>query len=230
MSELNLFQKLFSRKTAAPVDEAQAASLDAPFNSEGMASTNYEGASAALAGPAVELTGANTDVVEPQVVSEADLLSIPVLGKKTVVQHQRTLAALLALALLLLAFATFWALSQADKVTQQLSATGQALMQSQRLAKSVSQAMVGSAQAFPDVKESSEVFSKSIRALEKGDNDMRIDAVPADAQESVSTITPLMERAEKNAKTVLGQQKILTQINTALRAINRQSSDLLEIA
>jgi twitching motility protein PilJ len=90
--------------------------------------------------------------------------------------------------------------------------------------------MVGSVQAFPDVKESSEVFAKSMRALEKGDDTMRIDAVPADVQASVSTAMPLMERAEKNAKTVMGQQKILTQINTALRAINRQSSDLLEIA
>ena len=41
---------------------------------------------------------------------------------------------------------------------------------------------------------------------------------------------PLMQRAEKNAQTVLGQQKILTQVGTALRTINRQSSDLLEIA
>jgi twitching motility protein PilJ len=230
MSELNLFQKLFSRKTASPVDEAQASSFEASLDTQDMASTYAADSSAALASPAVAMTSASADEGEASVVSDSDLLDIPVLGKKTVVQHQRTLAALLALALLLLAFATFWALSQADKVTQQLSATGQALMQSQRLAKSVSQAMVGSAQAFPDVKESSEVFSKSIRALEKGDDTMRIDAVPTDAQESLTTITPLMERAEKNAKTVMGQQKILTQINTALRAINRQSSDLLEIA
>ena len=230
MSELNLFQKLFSRKTASPVAADLAPSFEASLNTEETATTYSVSSSAALAKPSVERTNANADAGEVTVVTDTDLLDISVLGKKTVVQHQRTLAALLALALLLLALVTFWALSQADKVTQQLSATGQALMQSQRLAKSVSQAMVGSAQAFPDVKESSEVFSKSIRALEKGDDTMRIDAVPADAQASVSTIMPLMERAEKNAKTVMGQQKILTQINTALRAINRQSSDLLEIA
>jgi twitching motility protein PilJ len=39
-----------------------------------------------------------------------------------------------------------------------------------------------------------------------------------------------MERAEKNAGTVMAQQKILTQVGNALRTINRQSSDLLEIA
>jgi hypothetical protein len=37
-----------------------------------------------------------------------------------------------------------FALNQADKVAQQVAATGQSLMQSQRLAKSVSQALVGS--------------------------------------------------------------------------------------
>ena len=40
------------------------------------------------------------------------------------------------------------------KGSAQVAATGQALMQSQRLAKSVSQALVGSPQAFPEVRES----------------------------------------------------------------------------
>jgi twitching motility protein PilJ len=54
--------------------------------------------------------------------------------------------------------------------------------------------------------------------------------VAAELQEDVTKITSLMERAEKNAGTVMGQQKILTQVGNALRTINRQSSDLLEIA
>ena len=52
----------------------------------------------------------------------------------------------------------------------------------------------------------------------------------AELQADVEKIVPLMERAEKNAGTVMSQQKILTQVGTALRTINRQSSDLLEIA
>ena len=46
----------------------------------------------------------------------------------------------------------------------------------------------------------------------------------------VDKAVPLVDRAEKNANTVMSQQKILTQVGTALRTINRQSSDLLEIA
>jgi len=120
--------------------------------------------------------------------------------------------------------------SQADKLAQQVAGTGQSLMQSQRLAKSVSQALVGSAQAFPDVKESADVLARTVRGLKNGDDTLRIQPVSADLQAEVEKIMPLMERAEKNAATVMGQEKILTQVGAALRAINRQSSDLLEIA
>ncbi len=84
-----------------------------------------------------------------------NLLSLPVLGRRTIAQHQRILLGLLGLSVLVLAVVAYRALNQADTVAQQVAATGQSLMQSQRLAKSVSQALVGSAAAFPDVKESS---------------------------------------------------------------------------
>jgi twitching motility protein PilJ len=89
---------------------------------------------------------------------------------------------------------------------------------------------VGSAQAFPDVRESSDVLAKTVRGLKSGEDSLRLAAVNDDLQPDVEKITPFMERAEKNAKTVMGQQNILTQVGNALRTINRQSSDLLEIA
>ena len=232
MSELNLFQKLFSRKPNSPAAEGDVVAVDMSTETTAamMSSTTTADAVIQPIAPVIE----SRDVPLP---SNADgepmdqtLLDIPVLGKRTVVAHQRIFAGLLALSLVVLALVTFFALTQADKVSQQLSATGQALMQSQRLAKSVSQALVGSPQAFPDVKESAEVLAKTVRGLKSGDEAMRIEAVPEDSQVDVEKISPLMERAEKSAKTVLGQQKILTQVGTALRTINRQSSDLLEIA
>ena len=241
MSELNLFQKLFKRKSVATTEDAALMpNFESTKTAESSLFQDNSAAAVTLTTAAVQSqeleqeVAANVDASATKdgdsAVSAGDLISIPVLGSRTVVGHQRVLAALLALALIVLALVTFFALTQADKVTQQLSATGQALMQSQRLAKSVSQAIVGTPQAFPDVKESSDVLARSVRALKAGDEQMRIDAVPVDAQVSVDIISPLMERAEKNAKTVIGQQKILTQVGTALRTINRQSSDLLEIA
>ena len=157
-----------------------------------------------------------------------DALRLPFLGSRSIAAQQRILYVLLAAALTVLAVVTFTALSQADRVAQQVAATGQSLMQSQRLAKSVSQALVGSAQAFPDVKESADVLSRTVRGLKAGDE--ALSAVGQDMQEEMEKISPLMERAEKNAATVMAQQKILTQVGSALRTINRQSSDLLEIA
>jgi twitching motility protein PilJ len=161
---------------------------------------------------------------------KGDLVLVPGLGRRTVAQHQRILFALLGFALVVLALVVFIVLSQSDRVAQQLGATGQSLMQSQRLAKSVSQAVVGSAQAFPDVAESAGILAKSARGLASGDAEMRINALDDDYAPELGKVIPLVERAEKNAKAVMGQQKMLTQIGSALRLINRQSSDLLEIA
>lgn len=168
-------------------------------------------------------------LAEPQ-VDEADLVSIPVLGRRTVGQHQRTLSILLGVALVVLGVVVFIVLGQSERVAQQLGATGQSLMQSQRLAKSVSQAVVGSAQAFPDVSESAGILGKSVKGLQAGDDEMRINALDENYASELNKVAPLVERAEKNAKAVMGQQKMLTQIGSALRLINRQSSDLLEIA
>ena len=167
---------------------------------------------------------------ESSAAAAGDLLVLPVLGARTTVQHQRILAILLGSSLVVLTAVTFYSLNQADKVAQQVAATGQSLMQSQRLAKSVSQALVGSPQAFPDVRESADVLARNVRGLRDGNEALRLVPVSQADMQDVEKAVPLVDRAEKNANTVMGQQKILTQVGTALRTINRQSSDLLEIA
>lgn len=162
--------------------------------------------------------------------AEADLIALPVLGRGTVASHQKRLLILLAIGALLLALIVGWVLQQAERSAQQLAATGQSLMQSQRLAKSVSQALVGSPQAFPDVAESAGVLARNVRALENGDATLNVQALGESFQSDLEAIRPLVDRAERNAGAVMGQQKILTQVGDALRTINRQSSDLLEIA
>ncbi len=235
MSVVDQFKKLFS-KNDAPSEHDSRLSLAmpeaAPDGTVGMLVT--EQVQAHL----------DTDEIKPLVATikpdeapavetpaeETDLIELPVLGRKTVSQHQRTLMILLGATLAGLGALTFYTLNQANQVAQQLNATGQGLMQSQRLAKSVSQALVGGAQAFPDVKESSDVLAKTVRGLKSGDSALNIDSLDESFQSELTKVTPLMERAEKNAATVMGQQKILTQVGAALRLINRQSSDLLEIA
>ncbi|HEY0820954.1 MAG TPA: methyl-accepting chemotaxis protein [Rhizobacter sp.] len=159
---------------------------------------------------------------------EAGATGLPLIGKQPVATQQRVLLGLVTVGLLGLIGMTLYSFNSASKGAAQVAASGQALMQSQRLAKSVSQALIGSASAFPEVKESTEVLAKSVRGLAKGEGGL--DAAPASVQEALAPMVPLVDRAEKNANTVMGQEKILTQVGKALRTINRQSSDLLEIA
>jgi twitching motility protein PilJ len=161
---------------------------------------------------------------------DSGLVSIPMLGRKTSDAHQRTLLFLLGASLLILVAAAVYILNQGEKVGRQVAASGQALMQSQRLAKSVSQALVGSPEAFPEVLDSSSVLASNLRGLRNGDAVLAIDPLGQEYSGKLDALMPKVDLAEKNAKMVLDQKDILTQVGTALRTINRQSSDLLEIA
>jgi twitching motility protein PilJ len=153
---------------------------------------------------------------------------LPIIGAWPLARQQRFLAITTGVSLLLLLLAVILVLNSSNAGSKQVAAAGQATTQSQRLAKSVSQAVVGSAAAFPEVKESIEVLARNVRGLKAGGAD--VPAAPASMQEQVELLLPLVDRAEKNAGVVLGQQKTLTQVGQALRAINRQSADLLETA
>ena len=153
---------------------------------------------------------------------------LPVIGGWPLARQQRSLVIMFAIGLLGLVLIGAGAVWSGLRSAGQVAAAGQASTQSQRLAKSVSQALVGNAAAFPEVKESITVLARNVRGLKNGDSD--IAAAPGGMQEQVDTLLPLVDRAEKNAEKVLAQQKTLTQVGQALRAINRQSADLLETA
>ena len=153
---------------------------------------------------------------------------LPLIGHLPLANQQRSLFYVGALGFLVIALGVWLAISSAGRSAAQVGATGQALMQSQRLAKSVSQALLGSASAFGEVREASEVLARNVRALKDGGE--TIPQAPFAAQGAIEPLMPLVDRAEKNAAVVLAQQKTLTQVGQALRAINRQSSELLETA
>ena len=214
MSVFASIQKLFKPKSVHPEDSMDMASVGMPGDPLG----STVGGAASLNAATMRQMDGNLDAFAPSRVAtieeegvsveSADLLSLPLLGRRTIGQHQRILVGLLALAVVVLGTVTFLALNQADKVAQQVAATGQSLMQSQRLAKSVSQALVGSAQAFPDVRESSDVLAKTVRGLKSGEESLRLAPVAEALQPDVEKVTPFMERAEKNAKTRSEERRV----------------------
>ncbi|ACY34732.1 MULTISPECIES: methyl-accepting chemotaxis protein [Comamonas] len=218
MSFAQKINQLFRRK---PI--AAAVSGDSSMMGDTVVQDMYDGSLNSVQGA--------PSVFGVEEASRADeLVSLPILGTATTAKHQRTLFTLLGGSVLVLVVLSAWMLREAGNSNQQLAATGQALMQSQRLAKSVSIAMTGAAPAFADVKDSAGVLARNVRALAAGDSDLGVNALGGGLQDELSSISTLMERAEKSAGLILGQQKTLTQVGDALRTINRQSSDLLETA
>ncbi|WP_286998813.1 MULTISPECIES: methyl-accepting chemotaxis protein [Comamonas] len=161
---------------------------------------------------------------------EQGTIDVPLMGPAPAATHQRRLLTMLALGVVLLALVAGWVLQQADRSAKQLAATGQSLMQSQRLAKSVTQALLGKDQAFTELKDSATVLGRNVRALTQGDAELGVQSVDAALEQDLGSVSTLAQRAEKNAQAVLAQKAVLTQAGDALRAINRQSSSLLELA
>ncbi|WP_294637545.1 methyl-accepting chemotaxis protein [uncultured Aquabacterium sp.] len=162
-------------------------------------------------------------VLEPQ-------SGLPLVGHLGLDRQQRLLGGVLAVGVLGLVLSAFLSVNSADRRAAQTGATGQALMQSQRLAKSVSQALVGRAQAFSEVQDSVKVLATNVRGLAQGDRKAGLSEVSGGARESLTPLLQLVDRAEKNANYVLAQKQTLTQVSQALREVNAQSSELLDLA
>ena len=234
MSILDQFKNILRPKTpdAAPSEHDSRLSLATPDASVDPTAQDTIGHGSGRSGP-MPIGSSSLDAPLQNTASigdDKDMLSLPLFGRKSFGDHQRQLIVFLILSLVVLAGLVIYALNQANTTAQQLSATGQSLMQSQRLAKSVSQAMTGNQPAFAEVAESSGVLAKAVRGLKSGDSDLKISSLGAEFGPDLDTITPMVDKAEKSAAAVMSQQKVLTQVNGALRLINRQSSDLLEIA
>ena len=93
---------------------------------------------------------------------------LPLLGRAPAARPPaRTLSTLLGVSVLALVLAACMGIRAPGRQgsAQQLAATGQALMQSQRLAKSVSQALVGSGRPSRTCKDSAGVLARNVRAL-----------------------------------------------------------------
>ncbi len=233
MAMLDRFQGLFKKKAGDEPEPDLGDSIDQDI---------ADLAAARLAPDSAAGDLAESRLPDDDNPSEAGMVSLPLLGRRLAEQHQRTLATLLAFGLVVLGAVTFFVLNQTQNLSVQVAATGDALMQSQRLAKSASQALIGSASAFPEVDQSAEVLFDNVAALRTGAGEEHgggagheghkadLVALAAELQPQLTEITPVVQRAHDNAAAILAQQKILTQVGDALRTINRQSSDLLEIA
>ena len=153
---------------------------------------------------------------------------VPIIGRKPLALQQKILGALMGLGLASLVIGTIWGIAVNRKDTSHAAAVGQALMQSQRLAKASSQALIGDAKAFAEVRDASDVLSNTSTGLMSGND--TIGAAAAVVQNQLEPLTPSLERVRTSSNVLLAQEKTLTQVGLVLRAINKQSAEWLETA
>ncbi|MDH4391390.1 MAG: methyl-accepting chemotaxis protein [Aquabacterium sp.] len=210
----------------------RAANLDPPTADNGAAPTVARQSIISELPPSEQLSDFSESRLIPAASAGAAALPasvvLPLIGDQPVATQQRILGGMVLAGLVLLVLATVLALTSASRNAVQVGATGQALMQSQRLAKAVSQALVGTPSAFAEVKEAADVLAVNTRQLRDGGPGVA--AVPAGALALLDPLMPLVDRAEKNARAVLAQEAALVQVSKALRTINAQAGELLESA
>ncbi len=159
---------------------------------------------------------------------ELDYMELPFIGRHPVTTLRNVATVVMAVSAVAFIALSALTITRSNNGSAQIAATGEALMQSQRLAKSVSQAMVGDAQGIKDVDDSYKTLDSRVRALEKGDSE--VPALGSEYQGDVKAIDASVKTTVENAKTILQYSDVLTKVGTSLRNVNRQSSDLLEIA
>ena len=227
MSVVDQFKNMLTKK-APDLDEDSGLSLGMPGSRLDPGVTQqmsgrpaeFVAMSPARAKPIANAGAASTQQSE-------ELIDVPLLGKKTSAQHQRFLLILWGSALAVLVILILFVMSEVSRVTHQLTATGQSLMQSQRLPKSVSQVMAGDVQAFADVTASSTGLIKMVRGLQAGDDEIELDALGVNYQPILDKVAPLFGRVEKNSGVLTAQQQAVTQAVLAVGVIKQQTSEML---
>jgi twitching motility protein PilJ len=166
----------------------------------------------------------------PQASAPDGMIALPLLGNRTLNQHRKTLSAFLLVFILVAVSLTVLLVIQTQRASAQVAAAGQALVQSQRLVNSVSQAVAGRPDAFAVVNESAQVLVDNLHGLRDGGGTLGLSAVGRGVSPLLEEAIPLAEEAARHASIVLAQQQVLIRFGSALRVINEQSSELLEIA
>jgi twitching motility protein PilJ len=116
---------------------------------------------------------------------------------------QRVFVGLVVVGLLLLLLSAGQALVTVTQGAVQVATTGDALMHSQRLAKLTSQALQGTNEVFPGVRESASVMTTAVRNLRDGGGGVA--ALPAAYGPALTELATVVERTHSNNRQFLQQ-------------------------
>ena len=179
--------------------------------------------------------GASGNAGAPMTVS-ADMapakMPLPAfLAGQPVVQQMKTLGGIFVLLLLLIAVLVFRDNRDSAYNTAYVAASGEMRMLSQRLAKASSLALQGNAVAFAQLKDSRETFGKLLDQLTNGGEigAVSVPASPDSVRPQLDELTNLWMPTDKNAETVIGQEKNLVELGKNVATIDNNNAAMLEL-
>src|SRR5882724_9177543 len=136
MSVVDQFRNLFSRKSAeSSLESSGELSLAMPASLDSMVSRSMKMAgnkagnkagnrAAAMASPDLDTLAQDDSGAPLDTLQQAEVIAVPLLGRRSIVAHQRILFTAMALALAVLFLVAIFAVRQADTVAQQVAGTG----------------------------------------------------------------------------------------------------------
>ena len=153
------------------------------------------------------------------------------LANQPVIQQMKTVGAVFVFLLLLIAALVYHDNRESTHGTAYIAASGEMRMLSQRLAKASSLALQGNPVAFAQLRESRGTFSQLLERLSAGGELSGIDvpASPGDVRPQLDALAQLWVAAEKDAMTVVEQEKNLVALGKSVATIDDKNAVMLEL-
>lgn len=158
-------------------------------------------------------------------------MKLPLIGNMPARRQILILSTIALVVLVIGVVFVFLDLKAASNQAAYAEITGDSLMHSQRLAKAVPAALQGNPDAFKQLRESRDRLRENLDVLTRGGtlNGHSVPASSAEIQDRLKTLTSEWARTDKNATSVLDNEKILTTIGTTLKNLNDANPTLLEL-
>jgi twitching motility protein PilJ len=185
----------------------------------------------------MDLADGAPDTVDPRdttigrAMDSAASWKLPFIGHLPLSRQFSVLLVIALLGILVGGWFVYRDLNQSGYEASYAELTGDSLMHSQRLAKAVPAALQGNTDAFKQLQDSDDEFSRNLNILTYGGL-LHGRVVPPSSPAIQTQLTALTEewrQTDSNAKIVLANQATLTTIGTTLKALNEANPTLLEL-
>jgi twitching motility protein PilJ len=154
---------------------------------------------------------------------------LPLIGDRPIGVQVQVLLILLGFTMFVLAGVIALDRRQATTGSLQVEITGNALMHTQRLARSAPYAVEGSRQAFEAMRDSRDRIDASLDALANGDSTRGLSGASPTIQPLLSRLAERWRATQSAASTIAAQEKALVQFGDVVKRINVATPRLLQL-